>query len=180
MSEGCAQHPRTRGAPRYHIDAAGPRIYTFAGKALTLEGFDVPGHPSLRGRFAGTDRVVVEEYHVHPRSLRDLSSYVALCLIGQRSGPAIPKNRGVTTSRSSRRFFTNGEAGAPARAEAAPDPATPWRRSRPSLEPKLHVGGPQVLGLLAEIGFGQGMFEKPLRRKAQLDRPLVAFQRDRR
>jgi len=68
---------------RYHIDAAGPRIYTFAGEALALEGVDVPRPAllSLRGRFAGTDRVVVEEYHVHPRGLRDLSSYIGLCLI---------------------------------------------------------------------------------------------------
>lgn len=68
---------------RYHIHAAGPRIYTFAGEALALEGVDVPGPAllSLRGRFAGADRVVVEEYHVHPRGLRDLSSYIGLCLI---------------------------------------------------------------------------------------------------
>jgi hypothetical protein len=68
---------------RYYIDAGGPRIYTFAGEALALEGVDVSGPAllSVRGRFAGPDRAVVEEYHVHPRGLRDLSSYVALCLV---------------------------------------------------------------------------------------------------
>lgn len=74
-------------------------------------------------------------------------------LLDQGSGPAISKNGGVT-------------------------PGSPC--ILPSLEPKLDVDGPEVLGLLAEIGLGQGVFEKPLRRKAQPDRRLVAFQRDRR
>jgi hypothetical protein len=62
-----------------------------------LEGVDVPGPAllSLRGRFAGTDRVVIEENHVHPHGLRDLCRAVPhRGLLDQGSGPAIPKNGG--------------------------------------------------------------------------------------
>jgi hypothetical protein len=68
---------------RYSTGASGPRIETFAGESLTLEGIDIAGPAlvSLRGRFASADRIVVEEYHVHPRGLRDLASYIGLALI---------------------------------------------------------------------------------------------------
>ncbi len=68
---------------RYDGDAPGPRIQTFAGESLVLQGIDLKGPAllSLRGRFASTDRIVVEEYHVHPRGLRDLASYIGLGLI---------------------------------------------------------------------------------------------------
>ncbi len=68
---------------RYDGDAPGPRIQTFAGESLALQGLDLKGPAllSLRGRFASTDRIAVEEYHVHPRGLRDLASYIGLGLI---------------------------------------------------------------------------------------------------
>jgi hypothetical protein len=68
---------------RYDRGPEGPHVETFAGELLALEGLDIAGPAllSLRGQFASADRIVVQEYHVHPWGLRDLASYLGLALI---------------------------------------------------------------------------------------------------